>query len=241
MKMMTKALFKLISANRFTPEDANSSLQGDKMVIPIDMQGFEWLAKTTDNMIMKLLMLNPPLNDLAAQLKTDFFRFSVYRVAGGIDNSKSTDKRPVLGVKTQSFTVEFMKFSAGNMMKEPIEFELGGTTMQQQMQEGGNMVVRVPRDPKIITGQNVLVAVMYSAESGEAYANYMEHPRSSQQLKFLSGIVKVAVASTPQAFGTDKVCAVVDHEVKNLEKPLLIKFPVNHVAMKGLTATEMLD
>ena len=89
-------------------------------------------------------------------------------------------------------------------------------------------------------GQNVLVAVMYSAETGEAYANYMQHPKTEKQLKFLSGVVKVAVASTPQAFGTDKICGVVDHEVKNLRIPLIIKFPINHKEMKGISAPEMI-
>ena len=130
---MSSALFNLLSANRFNVEDNNSSFEGKKMVIPVDMQGFEWLAKTTDNMIMMMLVASPPMNDLAAQLKTDFFRFSIYRLAGGIDNSKHSDKTPVMGVITQSFTVEFMKFSTVNMLSQPIEFEIEATTMQKAM------------------------------------------------------------------------------------------------------------
>jgi hypothetical protein len=68
----------------------------------------------------------------------------------------------------------------------------------------------------------VLIAVLYSAETGEEFANYMMHPRSEKQLKFLSGFVKIAIASTPQAFGTDKICSVVENEVKNLQKPVVI-------------------
>jgi len=33
---------------------------------------------------------------------------------------------------------------------------------------------------------------------------------------------------------------VVDHEVKNLKVPLIIKFPINHQEMKGVTAPEMI-
>ena len=66
MQDMSTALFNLLSANRFTPEDNNSSLAGKKMVIPVDMQGFEWLAKTTDNLIMMMLVSSPPMNDMAA-------------------------------------------------------------------------------------------------------------------------------------------------------------------------------
>lgn len=47
---------------------------------------------------------------------------------------------------------------------------------------------------------------MYSANSGEEMVNFMDHPKDDFQFKFLSGVVKVAVASTPQAFGTEKVC-----------------------------------
>ena len=90
-----------------------------------------------------------------------------------------------------------MKFSTNNMISQPIEFQIGATSMQKAMKQEGPMVVRVPRDPALIEGQNVLVAVMYSAETGEAYANYMKHPKAAKQLKFLSGVVKVAVASTP--------------------------------------------
>jgi len=84
-------------------------------------------------MIMMMLVSNPPMNDQAAQLKTDFFRFSIYRLAGGIDNSRHSDATPVLGVITQSFTIEFMKFSTVNMLAKPIEFKIGGTTMQKAM------------------------------------------------------------------------------------------------------------
>ena len=84
------------------------------------------------------------------------------------------------------------------------------------------MNVTVPSDPNLMAGQNMLVAVIYSAETGEEFANYMSHPTSEKQLKFLSGFVKVSVAATPQAFGTDKICTVVESEVKDLQKPVII-------------------
>jgi hypothetical protein len=108
MEDMTKALFQLIAANNFSPADANTSFKGNKSVIPIDLKGFEWLATATDNMIMMLLATG--MKDLATQLKTDFFKFSIYRLAGGIDNQK--EKK--ISVVRKTFSVQFMKFSAGN-------------------------------------------------------------------------------------------------------------------------------
>jgi hypothetical protein len=54
-------------------------------------------------------------------------------------------------------------------------------------------------------------------------------------------VVKVEVASTPQAFGTDKICQVWDKEVKNLTKPVTIRLPVSHSEMKGLGAPELIN
>jgi len=55
-------------------------------------------------------------------------------------------------------------------------------------------------------------------------------------LQFVSGIVKIAVASTPQAFGTDKICNVWDKEVTDLKNPVVMKMPVKHLKLKGKSA-----
>ena len=68
---------------------------------------------------------------------------------------------------------------------------------------------------------------MYSAESGEEFANYKEHPEDEFQLKFLSGVVRMVVAGTPLAFGTTKAFHVADRKVEDLLAPITIKLPVN--------------
>lgn len=97
------------------------------------MEGFEWLAKTADNLILHSMLLVPPENEQAIKLKTDFFRFGLYRLAGGMDNSQLDDPNPIRGVRTQSFTIELMKFSAANMIDIPIEFNIESTAMQDNM------------------------------------------------------------------------------------------------------------
>jgi len=147
----------------------------------------------------------------------------------------------VRGVRTQSFTVELMKFSAANMIKIPVKFDVESSSMQDNMNEMGNLVVEIPPDRSIFDSQNVLVGVMYSAVTGEETVNYMDHPENDYQFEFLGGVVKIEVASTPQAFGTDKICQVWDKEVKNLADPVVIKMPVSHTEMKGMGAKELLN
>jgi len=134
------------------------------------------LAKTTDNLILHSMLMVPPENQQAIKLKTDFFRFALYRLAGGLDNSRMDDAEPVRGVRTQSFTVELMKFSAANMIDIPVKFEIDSSSMQDNMNERGKLIVELPADRSIFESQNVLVAVMYSAVTGEETVNYMDHP-----------------------------------------------------------------
>jgi len=97
---MVTATTNLIMANQFIPADAASSLAGQKNTIPIDMEGFEWLAKAVDNLILHSMLLVPPENQQATKLKTDFFKFGLYRLAGGIDNANLDDDKPVIAVRT---------------------------------------------------------------------------------------------------------------------------------------------
>ena len=75
---------------------------------------------------------------------------------------------------------------------------------------------------------------MYSATTGEETVNYLTHPNDPNQFEFLSGLVKIQVASTPSSFGTEKVCEVLDKKVMNLVKPIVIKMPVTHKEMQGM-------
>lgn len=74
-------------------------------------------------------------------MKTDFFKFGLYRLAGGIDNSLVSDETPVIGVRTQSFSIELMKFSAANLIKIPVEFNMAATTMQDNMNQEGTLTL----------------------------------------------------------------------------------------------------
>ena len=88
MASMVKATSNLIMANRKTPVYANdTSLSGIKNTIPLDLNGFTWLAKTVDYIIEQCEAVECKLEKEIANLKTDFFRFGVYRLAGGLDNS----------------------------------------------------------------------------------------------------------------------------------------------------------
>jgi len=134
-----------------------------------------------------------------------------------------------------------MKFSAANMLKIPVEFNIETTTMQDNMNQEGDLTIEIPADRKIFDKQNILVGVMYSAVTGEEAVNYMSHPDDDYQFEFLGGVVKIEVASTPQAFGTEKVCQVWDKDVKNLSAPAVIKLPVTHDEMKDMRRKDLED
>ena len=109
-----------------------------------------------------------------------------------------------------------MKFSAANIEKQNLNFSIEAPWLAELKKEDGNVQVKIPHDPSILSGMNILIAVVYSGESGEEYANYQEKSADEWQVKFVSGIVKVIVASTPQAFATNKVFAVYDKMVLNM-------------------------
>lgn len=54
-------------------------------------------------------------------------------------------------------------------------------------------------------------------------------------------MVKIEVASTPQAFGTDKVCQVWAKEVDNLVEPVVIKIPLTHDETKDMGRKQLED
>lgn len=101
--------------------------------------------------------------------------------------------------------------------------------------------VTIPYDRKIFSGQNVLTAVMYSSNSGESLSNTKMDPNSEYVFEFLSGIVKLAAFSTPQAFGADKVCNVQFKDVDDMVEPVVITMPVTHNEMSGLNIPKMQD
>ena len=97
----------------------------------------------------------------------------------------------------------------------------------------GLVTVAIPHDPKILYGHNVLLAVMNSAETGESFANWEKHPSEEVQLRFLSGVVKVVVASTPQVFKTERQFHVEDVPVKGIKNPITIRLPISNEMYLG--------
>lgn len=47
------------------------------------------------------------------------------------------------------------------------------------------------------------------------------------------------MATTPQAFGTNRVCVVYNKNVKSLSSPVIVRLPVNHDDMNGLKPAQM--
>jgi hypothetical protein len=74
-------------------------------------------------------------------LKTDLFRFGVYRLAGGLDNNHDDSQTPIIDVRTNSFSIQMMKYSAANMLKNPIEFVSESSILQNSFDERGNLTI----------------------------------------------------------------------------------------------------
>ena len=108
------------------------------------MSGFTWLAKTVDYIIRECETIACDNENEIVNLKTDFFRFGVYRLAGGIDNSPGDSDFPIIDVRTKTFSLQMMKFSAANMLAEPIQFESESSVLQNDLGEKGNLTIRIP-------------------------------------------------------------------------------------------------
>lgn len=140
------------------------------------------------------------------------------------------------GVKTDSFIIQYKKVNVANMnhakatkfeVEAPIDTEVQtGTTSKT--------TVVIPHDHKIQYGHNILTAVMFSRETGEAFDNWQQHKKDVTQLRFLSDVVRIAVVSTPQSFGTGKLFKATEKKVKDLVKPIYIKMPITHQKFMGL-------
>lgn len=48
--------------------------------------------------------------------------------------------------------MQMMKFSAENMLAQPIEFQSESSNLQNSFDESGNLTISIPQDPEIITG-----------------------------------------------------------------------------------------
>lgn len=83
------------------------------------------------------------------------------------------------------------------MDKQILDFDVPGPWLAELKDDAGNVKVSLPHDKQLVYGQNILIAVIYSAETGEEYANYKHHPSDEVQIKFESGIVKIVVVNTP--------------------------------------------
>lgn len=134
------------------------------------------------------------------------------RLSGGIDNDFSNDwksEKVIKGrqIKGDSFMIQFVKFGAANALKldnNKMEFVLPAPWLAEVKKDKGEAKITLPNDPKIMHGQNIMIAIMYSGESGEEFANYMTHPEDEMQLKFMSGVVNIVILDTPQAFRSNK-------------------------------------
>ena len=106
--------------------------------------------------------------------------------------------------------------------------------MSNASAEYGTTEVTFPDDKILYEGDNILIAVMFSAESGEEFASLIGHISNESQLKFMSGIVDIMVVDTPLVFGTVKKCHVNNHLSKeHMNEPIKIKMPVDHVYYKN--------
>lgn len=85
-----------------------------------------------------------------------------------------------------------------------LNFNVPGPWLAGLKDDAGSVKVSFPHNKKLVYGQNILVAVVYSAESGEEFADYKLHPSDKIQLRFVSGVVKIVMVNTPQAFATTK-------------------------------------
>lgn len=94
--------------------------------------------------------------------------------------------------------------------------------------------VIIPHDHKIQYGHNIMTAVMFSRETGEAFDNWQKHKDDVKQLRFLSDVVRIAIVSTPQAFGTEKLFKATDKDARDLVKPIYMKLPITNSMWQGL-------
>ena len=68
--------------------------------------------------------LNRECDALAIKLQAALFRFSFYRLAAGMNSVDITPETEIQGVRTGSFSIKMIKFSAANERKNPLYFNL---------------------------------------------------------------------------------------------------------------------
>jgi len=161
---LVKATTVLIKGNHFSLYEEDSTLTGEKNTIPLCIDGFRWLAKTVDNLIMQSVLVSPASHQDAVQLKNDFFQYSVHRLAGGLDNHQKDER---FRMQADTFSIEVVKHSVSNMIEHPLEFTLPENMMSAEADQSGDVVVQIPSDRKIFSGSNVLVAAMYTNSVNE--------------------------------------------------------------------------
>jgi len=129
-KNIANALFKLIAANEYVPDHGIKHLLAEKHTVPLDLKTFNMLANMVDRNVGQLRDLTP--NDdlnrecdaLAIKLQAALFRFSFYRLAAGMNSVDITPETEIQGVRTGSFSIKMIKFSAANERKNPLYFNL---------------------------------------------------------------------------------------------------------------------
>jgi hypothetical protein len=67
--------------------------------------------------------------------------------------------------------------TVGKTSPLPLGFDIEAPTLAKMKKTKGDMMISLPDDPKLLdnAGPNALIAVIYSAESGEEAVNYSKH------------------------------------------------------------------
>lgn len=123
---LIQATSNLIKASASTVDAENFSHFIDnaigfaKTTVPLNLQGYEWLARTVSNIIVMSTKLDEGGDkvDVAlntVKLKETFMKHGVYRLAGGIDDMWTDDAYVKNTVKTDSFVIQFTKLGVVNI------------------------------------------------------------------------------------------------------------------------------
>jgi len=196
----------------------------------MDSETFDWLGAVVDNLVM-ISAKTPSDRNLkkSLELKSVYFDTGIKRLAGGIDNAHSTVLKfntvATQQVITTSFVVQYVKFNAANALKQDLYFKVPPPL--NTVRNSKPLEVIMPNQKDLLYGRNIIMAIMYSAQAGEQYENYMKHNSEEVQLRFFSGVAKIMVAHTPQAFATKKSFEVTKKIVRGLKVPIKMRIPVN--------------
>lgn len=87
------------------------------------------------------------------------------------------------------------------------------------------MVMKLPFDPKVIRGRNIVIAVINADQKGEQIIQFDRETDDYMKTVFLADISDITVASTTQAMATTKVFGV--NERPNQNANMQVNFPLS--------------